>query len=373
VAERQLCLGGAAADRHCDLVARFSGAMLAWYDRARRDLPWRVAPGRQADPYRVWLSEIMLQQTTVKAVIPYYRAFLRRWPSAEALAAASLDEVLAAWAGLGYYSRARNLHRCAQAVVERHGGRFPRSEAALKELPGIGAYTAAAIAAIAFGASATAVDGNVERVVSRLFAVAQPLPAAKAELRRLAQGLTPARRAGDYAQALMDLGATLCTPKRPSCLVCPVAEFCAARAQGIAAHLPVRSAKPERPLRLARAFVALREDGCVLLRRRLEAGLLGGMLEVPSTDWAEPLPAVEDAMLAAPVRGDWQAVPGIVTHTFTHFRLEARVYRASVRAGARLTAAADAARCQWVARRDLSGAALPSVMRKILAHALRAR
>ncbi|MFZ1101865.1 MAG: A/G-specific adenine glycosylase, partial [Hyphomicrobiaceae bacterium] len=187
-------------------------ALLAWYDRARRDLPWRSAPGRRADPYRVWLSEIMLQQTTVKAVIPYYLEFLRRWPSVEALAAASLNDVLAAWAGLGYYSRARNLHACARRVVERHGASFPRSEAALKELPGIGPYTAAAIAAIAFGAPATAVDGNVERVVARLFAVAEPLPAAKPELRWLAAGLTPTRRAGDFAQAMMDLGATVCTP-----------------------------------------------------------------------------------------------------------------------------------------------------------------
>jgi A/G-specific adenine glycosylase len=345
-------------------------ALLAWYDRARRDLPWRSAPGHRADPYRVWLSEVMLQQTTVKAAIPYYLEFLRRWPSAEALAAADLDDVLAAWAGLGYYSRARNLHACVQRVVERHGGFFPRSEAALRELPGIGPYTAAAIAAIAFGVPATAVDGNVERVVARLFAVMQPLPAAKAELRRLAQELTPAARAGDHAQAMMDLGATVCTPKRPSCPVCPVADLCAARAQGLAALLPMRSARRERPLRLALAFVALREDGAVLLRRRPEKGLLGGMLEVPSTGWAERLPPVEDAIEAAPVRGDWQPVPGFVTHTFTHFRLDALVHRASVPRGAALTFAADAPRCQWVARRDLAAAALPSVMRKIIVHAL---
>jgi A/G-specific adenine glycosylase len=343
-------------------------ALLAWYDRARRDLPWRPAPGHRADPYRVWLSEVMLQQTTVKAVIPYYLEFLRRWPSVEALAAASPDDILAAWAGLGYYTRARNLHACAQRVVERHGRSFPPSEAALRELPGIGPYTAAAIAAIAFGAPATAVDGNVERVVARLFAVMQPLPAAKAELRRLAAGLTPAKRAGDFAQAMMDLGATVCTPQRPSCPVCPVADLCAARAQGLAALLPMRSARRERPLRLALAFVALREDGAVLLRRRPEAGLLGGMLEVPSTGWAETLPPVEEAMQAAPARGDWQAVPGIVTHTFTHFRLDTVVYRASVPMPGRLTA--SAARCQWIARRDLRTAALPSVMRKIVGHAL---
>jgi A/G-specific adenine glycosylase len=353
-----------------DSAAAASRALLHWYDRERRMLPWRAAPGRPQDPYRVWLSEIMLQQTTVKAVVPYYQAFLRRWPTVEALAAASLDDVLAAWAGLGYYGRARNLHACARVVVERHGGAFPRSEQALGELPGVGPYTAAAVAAIAFGAAATPVDGNVERVVARLFAVTQPLPAAKPELRRLAQGLTPAERTGDHAQALMDLGATVCAPKRPSCLMCPVAGLCAARAQGIAALLPVRSAKPERPVRLALAFVALREDGSVLLRRRPEAGLLGGMLEVPSTAWADTLPAPEDALREAPVRTRWRAVPGLVTHTFTHFRLDARVYRADLPATTRLTAAADAARCRWVPRRDLDRTALPSVMRKIIAHAL---
>ncbi len=371
VAERQLQLRRERAATSLEVGPPTSQALLDWYDRERRDLPWRARPGRKPDPYRVWLSEIMLQQTTVKAVIPYYQEFLRHWPSVEALAGASLDEVLAAWAGLGYYSRARNLFRCARAVVAEHGGRFPRSEQALRELPGIGPYTAAAIAAIAFGAPATAVDGNVERVVARLFAVTQPLPAAKAELRHLAQTLTPARRAGDHAQALMDLGATVCTPKRPSCLMCPLAGSCAARAQGIEALLPMRTAKPERPLRLTVAFLALRADGRVLLRRRPEAGLLGGMLEVPSTDWADALPPVDAALREAPVPGDWRAVPGIVTHAFTHFRLETLVYRARVSATVRLTSWADAPRCQWVPRRGLDRAALPSVMRKIIAHGLR--
>ncbi|HEX5999126.1 MAG TPA: A/G-specific adenine glycosylase, partial [Hyphomicrobiaceae bacterium] len=288
---------------------------------ARRDLPWRAQPGRGADPYGVWLSEIMLQQTTVKAVIPYYLEFLRRWPTVEALAMATLDEILAAWAGLGYYSRARHLHRCAQVVVERHGGRFPAAEADLRALPGIGPYTAAAIAAIAFGGRATAVDGNVERVVARLFAVTQPLPDAKGELRRLAQTLTPDERAGDHVQALMDLGATLCTPRRPSCPVCPLTEMCAARAQGIAATLPMRAAKPQRPVRQTIAFLALREgDGAVLLRRRPPTGLLGGMLEVPSTDWVAALPPQEEALRRVPVPGQWRAA-GMVSHTFTHFHL----------------------------------------------------
>jgi A/G-specific adenine glycosylase len=346
--------------------------LLAWYDRERRDLPWRDRRGRnKPDPYRVWLSEIMLQQTTVAAVIPFYERFLARWPTVEALAAATLDDVLAAWAGLGYYSRARNLHKCARMVAETHGGQFPETEEGLRELPGIGPYTAAAIAAIAFGARATPVDGNIERVVARLFAVQTPLPAAKAEIRRLAQTLTPARRAGDFAQALMDLGASICTPKRPSCLVCPLQRDCAAYAQGREAVLPVRAAKPERPVRLGLAFLALREDAHVLLRRRPEAGLLGGMLEVPSTEWAETLPEVGEALRTAPVRGEWWAVPGVVSHTFTHFRLESLVYRMIAPADASLTFWADPQRCRWVPRRDLDRVALPSVMRKIIAHGLR--
>jgi A/G-specific adenine glycosylase len=371
VAERQLELRRKQAATPSDAGPHLSGALLDWYDRERRDLPWRVGPDLQPDPYRVWLSEIMLQQTTVKAVIPYYHEFLRRWPSVEALADAALDDVLAAWAGLGYYSRARNLFRCARAVVAEHGGQFPASEQALRGLPGIGAYTAAAIAAIAFGAPATAVDGNVERVVARLFAVTEPLPAAKPELRRLAQRLTPVRRAGDHAQALMDLGATVCTPKRPSCLMCPLAGACAARAQGLASVLPMRAVKPERPLRRTVAFLGLRADGCVLLRRRPEAGLLGGMLEVPSTDWANALPPVETALREAPAPGHWRAVPGVVVHTFTHFRLEALVCRAHLPAKVRLTCWANAPHCRWIARRDLDDAALPSVMRKIIAHGLR--
>ena len=363
VAERQLSLRLAGPDT--------VDALLDWYDRERRVLPWRPKGRGRPNVYRVWLSEIMLQQTTVKAVIPYYQAFLRRWPTVRALARANLDDVLAAWAGLGYYSRARNLHACARVVVDCHAGRFPRSEGELRELPGIGPYTAAAIAAIAFAAPAMPVDGNIERVVARLFAVATPLPAAKPELKRLAQGLTPAARAGDCAQALMDLGATICTPRRPSCLVCPIMGDCAARAQGIAALLPVRAARPERPVRLGLAFVALREDGCVLLRRRPNAGLLGGMLEVPSTDWAEVLPPLKEALRTAPVPGNWWAVPGVVAHTFTHFRLEALVYRAVVPPSAGLTFWADPERCQWLARRNLAGAALPSVMRKIIAHGLR--
>ena len=346
-------------------------ALLAWYDAERRDLPWRARPGVRPDPYGVWLSEIMLQQTTVKAVIPYYLRFLARWPTVVALAAASLDDVLAAWAGLGYYSRARNLYACAKAVAADCGGRFPRSVAELQKLPGIGPYTAAAIAAIAFGEAATPVDGNIERVVARLFAVRQPLPAAKSELKRLAATLTPAERPGDFAQAMMDLGAAICTPRRPSCLVCPVQSDCAAAAQGIEATLPLRAERAERPLRVGFAFVGLREDGHVLLRRRAEAGLLGGMLEVPGTAGGDLLPPAKDALRSAPLRADWWAVPGTVVHTFTHFRLELVVYRALVPADATLTFWAEPERCRWVARRDLASAAVPSVMRKVIAHGLR--
>lgn len=346
-------------------------ALLAWYDEERRDLPWRVAPGRRADPYRVWLSEIMLQQTTVKAVIPYYLRFLARWPTVRALADAPLDDVLAAWAGLGYYSRARNLHKCAVVVACEPEGKFPSTLGELQKLPGIGPYTAAAIAAIAFGEPTTPVDGNVERVVARLFAVRQPLPAAKTELKRLAATLTPERRAGDFAQAMMDLGAGICTPKRPSCLVCPVQQDCAGSAHGIAEQLPIRLERAERPQRVGFAFVALREDGQVLLRKRPEAGLLGGMLEVPGTEWRDLLPPVREALRTAPVRADWWAVPGTVVHVFTHFRLEVVVYRALVPSDATLTFWAEPERCRWVARRDLHAAAVPSVMRKIIAHALK--
>ena len=346
-------------------------ALLDWYDRERRDLPWRAKRGRRTEAYRVWLSEIMLQQTTVKAVIPYYERFLKRWPTVDALAAADLDDVLAAWAGLGYYSRARNLHKCAQAVVAEHGGQFPRTEAGLVGLPGIGPYTAAAIAAIAFGEAATPVDGNIERVVSRLFAFRQPLPGAKREIKRLAATLTPQRRAGDFAQAMMDLGATICSPKNPSCLMCPLQQDCHAHALGIEEQLPVKLVKADRPVRYGIAFLVLSEDGRVLLRKRPEAGLLGGMLEVPSTDWGDDWLPVDQALVAQPVRADWWPVPGVVSHTFTHFRLEIMVLRAIVAPNASLTFWASPERCRWVARRDLGNAALPSVMRKVIAHALK--
>lgn len=344
--------------------------LLAWYDRERRDLPWRYAPGEPADPYRVWLSEIMLQQTTVKTVIPYFHKFTEIWPTVEDLAAVDEESVLQAWAGLGYYSRARNLHACARRVVECFDGRFPERESELLTLPGVGPYTAAAIASIAYGARATPVDGNIERVVARLFAVRQPLPDAKRQLRDLAATLTPQQRAGDFAQAMMDLGATLCTPKRPSCLVCPLQDGCEAHAIGVAAELPYRAAKAAKPVRRGIAFVAVSESGNVLLRRRPDTGLLARMQEVPSTDWLDDMPLAGEALRGAPVRADWWQVPGLVVHTFTHFRLELLVYRAVVPTDAELTFWADHTRCRWVPRGALQGEALPTLMRKVIAHGL---
>ena len=344
-------------------------ALLAWYGREGRALPWRAPPTKRQDPYRVWLSEIMLQQTTVKAVTPRYVDFLRRWPDVTALADAELGAVLAAWAGLGYYARARNLHACARVVAQEHGGEFPSTEADLRKLPGVGAYTAAAIAAIAFGQRATPVDGNIERVVARLFALQTPLPAAKPEIKRLAESLTPPQHAGDFAQSLMDLGATICTPRRPACGLCPVRPACRGFADGVAEQLPYRGEKAARPTRRGAAFVALREDGAVLLRERPPKGLLGGMLETPSTPWEERALGGSAVADHAPVLADWDEVPGLVEHTFTHFHLELSVYRAAVGVDTVVTDMAEPERCRWVPWGDLPEAALPSVMRKVLAHA----
>jgi A/G-specific adenine glycosylase len=347
-------------------------ALLAWYDRHRRALPWRALRGERADPYRVWLSEIMLQQTTVKTVAPYYARFLARWGDVRALAAAPLGDVLKAWAGLGYYARARNLHACARAVMERHGGEFPRSEAELRALPGIGDYTAAAIAAIAYDAPASPVDGNIERVVARLFAVAEPLPAAKPELRRLARELTPSRRAGDFAQALMDLGATICTPKNPACALCPWNDGCAAHARGEAEVFPRRIPKREGALRRGAAFVARRADGYLLVRTRPPKGLLGGMTEVPTSEWSADFDegeAQKDAPRFASgkqrKRSAWRRIPGVVRHVFTHFPLELSVYLAELPAGTRAPAGA-----RWIGLAEIGDEALPSLMRKVVAHAL---
>ncbi len=309
-------------------------ALLVWYDRHRRTLPWRAPKGERPDPYRVWLSEIMLQQTTVRAVAPYYARFLARWSDVRALAAAPIEDVLKAWAGLGYYARARNLHACARAVVSVTAARFRATEAELRTLPGIGAYTAAAIAAIAFDAPASPVDGNIERVVARLFAVEQPLPGAKPELRRLAAAITPQRRAGDFAQAMMDLGATICTPKKPACALCPWNESCAAFARGDAETFPRRMPKREGALRRGAAFVARRADGYLLVRTRPAKGLLGGMTEVPTTEWSADFDEGERVKsaprLVARSSIAWRRLPGVVRHVFTHFPLELSVYIAEL-------------------------------------------
>ena len=342
-------------------------SLLAWYDRHRRRLPWRALPGAAPDPYAVWLSEIMLQQTTVAAVKGYYEAFLKRWPTVADLAAAPTGDVMAAWAGLGYYARARNLHACAKAVVAAHGSTFPDTEAGLLTLPGVGPYTAAAIAAIAFDRKATVVDGNVERVMARMFTVLEPLPGSKAILKDYAASLTPAKRSGDYAQAVMDLGATICTPRSPACAICPWSGPCAARAQGIQETLPRKAPKAKVPTRHGIAFWIVRKDGAVLLRRRPDKGLLGGMMEIPSTPWRAETWAVDEATPAAPADAAWTLLPGGVSHTFTHFHLELKVLtgRLPARHGLRDKGIA------WVPVTEIGTAGLPSVMAKIAKHALR--
>jgi len=344
--------------------ALLAEALLGWYDRHSRDLPWRAKGGRRPDPYHVWLSEVMLQQTTVATVGPYFRKFLDRWPTVRDLAAAELNDVLVAWAGLGYYARARNLHKCARAVAERHGGVFPDSEDALRDLPGIGDYTAAAVAAIAFDRPAAVMDGNIERVVSRLFAVEEPLPAAKPALKALVARLTPQRRPGDFAQAAMDLGATICTPRKPVCALCPWRPQCRAHSLGIAETLPRKAPKAERPVRHAIAFWATDPQGAVLLRRRPEKGLLGGMMEIPSTDWRGRPWTLAEALGAAPDAADWRLLPDLVSHTFTHFHLQIAV--AVGRTGGK-------AEGVWCSPRDLGGQALPTVMKKVARHAMTGR
>ena len=340
--------------------------LLAWYDRHRRVLPWRPPQGRRPDPYAVWLSEIMLQQTGVKTVGPYFEKFLARWPSVAALGRASLDDVLRMWAGLGYYSRARNLHACAVAVLRDHGGVFPDTEEGLRALPGIGPYTAAAIAAIAFDRRTMPVDGNIERVVSRLFAVEELLPQAKPTIQRLAATLLGDCRAGDSAQALMDLGSSICTPKKPACSLCPFLATCAARQRGDQESFPRKAPKKSGALRRGAAFVVTRGDE-LLVRRRPEKGLLGGMTEVPGSDWlaAQDDDAVlkQAPQLAGMTR--WHRKVGVVTHVFTHFPLELVVYTAEV--PARTRAPKD---MRWVPIATLDGEALPNVMRTVVAHGL---
>ena len=333
-------------------------ALLSWYDTHARDLPWRVGPralaeGMRPDPYAVWLSEVMLQQTTVAAVRDYFHRFTARWPRVGDLAAADDADVMAEWAGLGYYARARNLLKCARAVARDHGGQFPDTEEGLKTLPGIGPYTAAAIASIAFGLPAAVLDGNIERVLSRLFSVTEPLPASKPALRALAARLTPGHRPGCHAQALMDLGATICTPRSPACGICPLMEGCAARRAGIASDLPAKAPKKAKPQRQGVAYLVHRSDGAFLLETRPPSGLLGGMLGWPCTDWTEDSPPP-----APPVEADWHD-PGLeVRHTFTHFHLRLSLRLAVVEPDARPSRGA------FVDKHAFRPGALPTVMRK---------
>ena len=348
--------------------------LLAWYDDNRRNLPWRSLPGAAPEPYHVWLSEVMLQQTTVATVRPRFQAFLKRWPTVKALAAASLDDVLHEWQGLGYYARARNLHACAVAVAHEHGGVFPTTEAGLLGLPGIGEYTAAAVAAIAFGEATAPVDGNIIRVISRLNMLDTPMPGGKKQIEALVSEMVPTSRPGDFAQAMMDLGAMVCTPRKPDCMSCPWGSDCRAHAEGEEERFPVRKAKPEKPTRHGTVFWLVDEEDRILLRRRPEKGLLGGMMEFPSTDWRATPWEKNEAIGEFPASNNkatlhWKSMPGDVHHTFTHFHLVLTVI------AVQLPGAGEAlpTNGQWCPPDRFHEHALPTVMKKVAAHALNNR
>jgi A/G-specific adenine glycosylase len=335
-----------------------SAKLLVWYDKNARDLPWRMKGGHKVDPYKVWLSEIMLQQTTVAAVKDYFLKFVGQWPTIHDLAAAQTEDVMKAWAGLGYYARARNLHACAKLVSTQLGGKFPADVTELQKLPGIGPYTSAAIAAIAFDIPAAAVDGNVDRVISRYYAIEEPLPLSKPRIRDETTALVPKKRSGDFAQALMDLGATICTPKSPACNICPWTDECSGRLRGLAETLPRKAAKQKAPTRYGHVFWVENAKGEVLVRTREAKGLLGGMTEFPSSDWLRD----KKPKFEAPFEADWKKAAGIVEHTFTHFHLELSIWKAK----------SDQVqlKSRFVSRDDLSSEALPSLMRKVAKHIL---
>ncbi len=344
-------------------ISQIAGALLRWYDANARTLPWRVGPhlrkaGQKPDPYAVWLSEIMLQQTTVASVAPRFLKFLARWPDVGAMAAAEADDVLGEWAGLGYYARARNLHKCASIIDGEHGGEFPYTEDALKALPGIGDYTAAAIAAIAFDQPAVVVDGNIERIVARFFAIDEPLPVAKARIKQRAGAIWPQQRSGDFAQGLMDLGAGVCRPRAPNCSACPLINHCAAQRLGRAEDFPVKPAKKPKPLRKGAVFALVNAKGEILFERRPEKGLLGGMLGLPGGPWTDKL---GKTVTDAPAVAKWRRA-GDVTHIFTHFHLTLDVYVGRAPKGFRRTREQ-----QWIAPKQ---ARLPTVMKKALDLAL---
>jgi A/G-specific adenine glycosylase len=337
------------------------GRTLAWWDRNRRALAWRAEPGETPDPYRVWLSEVLLQQTTAQAATPYYQAFVAKWPRVEDLAMAPVEAVMSAFAGLGYYSRARNLHACAKEIARR-GGTFPSEEADLRALPGVGAYTAAAVAAIAFGRQTAPVDGNIARILARLFAVEKPIARVRGELAAAAHTLAPSRRAGDFAQALMDIGATICRPRNPDCGLCPLARDCAAFRAGAPEAYPRRDGAKVRPRRQGAVFFARRSDGAFLARRRPAHGLLASTIELPGTPWTNKGPNGELAN-AAPVAARWRRLPGEVEQIFTHFALSLTVYAADFEGGA-------PGGCFWVAPNAVASAGFSSMMRKAVEHAL---
>lgn len=352
--------------RHAPIVPFSAGevqairaAVLGWYDVNRRDLPWRAPAGQGADPYHVWLSEIMLQQTTVPAVRNYFARFLERWPTVADLSEAPLDDVMHAWAGLGYYARARNLHRCAQAVVREHGGRFPADVQGLRALPGVGDYTAAAIAAIAFGQPAGPVDANIERVVSRLAAITEPVSPAKTTVRRAAAALEARERPGDWAQALMDLGSAICTARAPKCLLCPAVEWCRAQAMGEPEALPVKAPKAARPLRTGIVYWLERPDGAVLLRKRPARGMLGGLWEFPSAGWDHRAAEASDPAIEA-LASAWETQPGRISHGFTHFEVELQVRTGTAHPGVNLPEET----C-WSTHSGLADLALPTLMKKV--------
>ncbi|MGI9352644.1 MAG: A/G-specific adenine glycosylase [Rhizobiaceae bacterium] len=340
----------------------FAQRLLDWYSLNARSMPWRVPPaehglGVRADPYRIWLSEVMLQQTQVATVIDYYIRFVEQWPSIRDLAAAELDDVLKAWAGLGYYSRARNLKKCADLIVKNHNGRFPENYDELRQLPGIGDYTASAIASIAFGEAVAVIDGNVERVISRHKMIVTPFPAAKSQVRKYLEEMLEPENPGEFAQAMMDLGATVCSPRRPTCAFCPVSGDCIARAQGNPEQYPVKMKKSIKPTRKGAAYIIQNDRGEVFLCKREEKGLLAGMAQVPTTQWNSQ----EDGATgfeAAPLKADWQ-FEGTVRHTFTHFHLELEVWTVS-------NTNHPALEGWWCAPKNLNNEALPSVMLKVL-------
>ncbi len=337
----------------------FSRDLLHWYDQHSRTLPWRAKCDDDINPYKVWLAEVMLQQTTVPTVKGYYERFLARWPTVEDLAAAPLDDVLHAWQGLGYYARARNLHACAQEVVQTYNGCFPETEEGLRALKGIGDYTAAAIAAIAFGKHAVVVDGNVERIITRLYRIPSPVKSSKKQIYQYARTLTPTERSGDYAQAMMDLGSSICTPRQPSCQHCPVQSYCQAYVHGDATTYPVKMAKAEKPTRYAHMFWMVDSQGRVALQQRAHQGLLGGMTEIPSSEWTlSPAPPI------FPVAAAWQFLPSQVRHTFSHFHLECTLHRAVVQEDMPYI---------WAHPTEFGKYALPSLIKKVARAAMSAK